>query len=155
MVIGKPHNGKRGHGVRAARFAVFEESLKLGEPFAETRIAAAVGVRIVARYGWIERGRRIESGFVAIHRHAVRRSDVEASKAQAMVLLQRGFIGYGSDGIRNIGVALLTFLPRRFNIFRRNHGYEFSVVAVGQSRSRSGIPEVEALGFGEIGETLV
>src|SRR3989475_8345484 len=140
MIVGKAHNGKRGHGVRAARFAVFDESWKFGEPFAETRVAAAVRVRIVLRYGGIERGRRIESGFVAIHGHAVRRGDVKASKAQAMMVLERLFVGDGADGIRNVGIALLAFLSRSFDILGRNHGYEFAVIAVGQTGARSGVP---------------
>src|SRR5882757_5737294 len=100
MIVGKAHDGKRRHGVRAPRFAVFDESLKLGEPFAETRVAAAVGIRIVPRYGGIRRGRGIASGFVAIHGHAVRRGDVKASKAQAMMVLERLFVGNGANSIR-------------------------------------------------------
>src|SRR3989442_11311643 len=89
MIVGKAHNGKRGHGVRAARFAVFDESLKLGEPFAETRIAAAVRVRIVLRYGGVEKGGKDESGFLANPRHCVRWGGVQTFQNQTII----GFLG--------------------------------------------------------------
>src|SRR6266849_7276152 len=140
MIVGKAHDGKRGHGVRAARFAVLDESLKLGEPFAETRVAAAIGIGIVVRYGGIRRRRGIESGFVAIHGDAVRRGDVKTSKAQAMMVLERLFVGNSADGIRKIGIGLTLFLTGSFDVFRGNHGNEFAVIAVRETRALSGVP---------------
>src|SRR5216684_5255278 len=71
------------------------------------------------------------------------------------MILQRLLIGDGAHGVRNVGITLVLFLPGGFDIFSRNHGYEFAVIAVGQAGARSGVPKIKTFGFTDIQETLV
>src|SRR2546430_17385618 len=48
----------------------------------------------------------------------------------------------------------MLFLAGSFNVFRGNHGYEFAVIAVRQTGTRCGIPEVQSFRLSEIGVAL-
>ena len=56
VIVGKPHNSERRHGIAAARFAFGNETAKFGEPFAKARIAAAIQIGVVLSYGGIGSG---------------------------------------------------------------------------------------------------
>src|SRR5439155_24753219 len=98
VIVGKPHNSERRHGIAAARLAFGNETAKFGEPFAKARIAAAMQIGVVLSYGGIGSGGWIERGLVAIGGHAVRRGNGKAAKTPSVMFVERSVSGDGAHG---------------------------------------------------------
>ena len=154
VIVGKAHHHERRHGIRFACLALGDESLKLREPFAKPRVPPAAGMGMVFGHRGVRASRRFERGFVAIHGHDVRRREVEAAEARAVMIRERSLVGNVANGFRNIRISLVAPLLCCRHVIRGNHRDEFPVIPVTQSCACGGVPQVKRFRLAEVREPL-